>query len=104
MSTDAGGVGINLQAARIVINFEPAWNPSTDAQRFQRLHRIGQERQVEAIMLLTFLDRMFVQATHGRKSSSSNRIDEVRQGLHGQRSLTWNELVPVIDYLRGEWT
>ena len=104
VSTDAGGVGINLQAARIVINFEPAWNPSTDAQRFQRVHRIGQERQVEAIMLLTFLDRFFVQSTHGRKSSSSNRIDEVRQGLHGQRSLTWGELVPVIDYLREEWT
>jgi superfamily II DNA or RNA helicase len=104
VSTDAGGVGINLQAARIVINYEPAWNPSTDAQRFQRVHRIGQERQVEAIMLLTFLDRKFVQITHGRKSTSSNRIDEVRQGLHGQQSLTWNELVPVIDYLRDEWT
>jgi len=41
LSTDAGGVGLNLQAASAVINFEPPWNPARLEQRIGRVHRLG---------------------------------------------------------------
>jgi SNF2 family DNA or RNA helicase len=53
LSTDAGGVGINLQAASVVINIEPPWNPARLEQRIARVHRMGQTKPVLAIHLLT---------------------------------------------------
>ncbi|MBM9537625.1 DEAD/DEAH box helicase [Desulfobulbus alkaliphilus] len=43
LSTDAGGTGLNLQAADSVINFELPWNPARLNQRIGRIHRIGQK-------------------------------------------------------------
>lgn len=43
LSTDAGGTGLNLQAADCVINFELPWNPAKLNQRIGRVSRIGQE-------------------------------------------------------------
>lgn len=42
LSTDAGGTGLNLQAADCVINFELPWNPARMNQRIGRVNRIGQ--------------------------------------------------------------
>ncbi len=53
LSTDAGGVGLNLQAASIVVNFEPPWNPARLEQRIGRVHRLGQSRPVHVIHMLT---------------------------------------------------
>ena len=53
LSTDAGGVGLNLQSASAVINFEPPWNPARLEQRIGRVHRMGQSRPVQVIHLLT---------------------------------------------------
>jgi superfamily II DNA or RNA helicase len=43
LSTDAGGTGLNLQAADCVINFELPWNPAKLNQRIGRVNRIGQK-------------------------------------------------------------
>ncbi|OQY51386.1 MAG: helicase [Desulfobacteraceae bacterium 4572_89] len=43
LSTDAGGTGLNLQAADCVVNFELPWNPAKMNQRIGRVSRIGQE-------------------------------------------------------------
>jgi len=53
LSTDAGGVGLNLQAASAVVNFEPPWNPARLEQRIGRVHRLGQSRPVHVIHMLT---------------------------------------------------
>jgi len=53
LSTDAGGVGLNLQAASVVVNFEPPWNPARLEQRIGRVHRLGQLRPVHVIHMLT---------------------------------------------------
>jgi superfamily II DNA or RNA helicase/predicted nucleic acid-binding Zn finger protein len=53
LSTDAGGVGLNLQAASAVVNFEPPWNPARLEQRIGRVHRLGQLRPVHVIHMLT---------------------------------------------------
>ena len=43
LSTDAGGTGLNLQAADCVVNFELPWNPAKVNQRIGRVNRIGQK-------------------------------------------------------------
>ena len=53
LSTDAGGVGLNLQAASAVINFEPPWNPARLEQRIGRVHRMGQTDPVQVIHMIT---------------------------------------------------
>jgi hypothetical protein len=51
-STDAGGVGLNLQVADHVINLDLPWNPAVLDQRIARVHRLGQRRAVNVTLLL----------------------------------------------------
>ena len=52
LSTDAGGVGLNLQAASMVINLDLPWNPAVLGQRIARAHRHGQKHSVNVINLI----------------------------------------------------
>ncbi|VEL42393.1 unnamed protein product [Protopolystoma xenopodis] len=45
LSTRAGGLGLNLQAADTVIIFDSDWNPHQDLQAQDRAHRIGQQNE-----------------------------------------------------------
>ncbi len=49
LSTDAGGVGLNLQWASAVINVDLPWNPAVLEQRIGRVHRLGQKRAVRVV-------------------------------------------------------
>ncbi len=53
LSTDAGGVGLNLQSGSVVINMDIPWNPAVLEQRIGRVHRIGQRRKVRIINFVT---------------------------------------------------
>ncbi|MFO0937977.1 MAG: DEAD/DEAH box helicase [Gemmataceae bacterium] len=53
LSTDAGGVGLNLQVADTVVNLELPWNPAILDQRIARVHRMGQERPVRVLNFIT---------------------------------------------------
>ena len=44
-----GGVGLNLTAANRLYLLDPAWNPSTEEQCFDRIHRLGQTKNVEVV-------------------------------------------------------
>lgn len=52
ISTDAGGEGLNLQFAHIVVNYDLPWNPMKIEQRIGRVDRIGQKKPVEAYNFL----------------------------------------------------
>lgn len=52
VSTDAGGEGLNLQFAHIVINYDLPWNPMRIEQRIGRVDRIGQKHPVKAFNLI----------------------------------------------------
>jgi superfamily II DNA or RNA helicase len=49
LSTDAGGVGLNLQHASVVVNVDLPWNPAVLEQRIGRVHRLGQRNPVRVV-------------------------------------------------------
>lgn len=49
LATDAGGVGLNLQHASIVVNMDLPWNPAVLEQRIGRVHRLGQRNPVRVV-------------------------------------------------------
>jgi len=53
LSTRAGGLGINLATADVVIIFDSDWNPQVDLQAMDRAHRIGQTKVVRVFRLIT---------------------------------------------------
>ena len=53
ISLKAGGTGLNLTAADIVIHYDPWWNVAAQNQATDRTHRIGQEKQVTVYKLIT---------------------------------------------------
>ncbi|GGP86821.1 DEAD/DEAH box helicase [Saccharothrix coeruleofusca] len=63
---EAGGVGLNVQAASVVIIAEPQWKPATEEQAIARAHRMGQIRKVQVHRLLA-------------KDSVDERMREVQQ-------------------------
>ena len=52
ISLKAGGTGLNLTAADIVIHFDPWWNVAVQNQATDRAHRIGQENVVTVYKLI----------------------------------------------------
>lgn len=53
LTTRAGGLGINLVTADIVVLFDSDWNPQADLQAMDRAHRIGQTKQVYVFRFIT---------------------------------------------------
>ena len=53
ISLKAGGSGLNLTGADMVILYDPWWNPAAEEQATDRAHRIGQQKKVQVIRLVT---------------------------------------------------
>ena len=92
LSTDAGGVGLNLQSADTVINLELPWNPAVLEQRIARVHRMGQERPVRVINFVTrdSIEERVLKAIEAKKSLFAGVFDgdsdEVNFAALGQTS------------------
>ncbi|WP_089727518.1 DEAD/DEAH box helicase [Candidatus Thiosymbion oneisti] len=52
ISTDAGGTGLNLQSASVLVNLDIPWNPAILDQRVARVHRLGQSSKVQVLHLV----------------------------------------------------
>jgi len=62
LSSQVGGVGLTITGADRVILVDPAWNPAMDSQAIDRVHRIGQQREVVVYRLIgagAIEDKMF---------------------------------------------
>ena len=52
ISLMAGGTGLNLTGADMVIHYDPWWNPAVEAQATDRAHRIGQKKNVFVVKMI----------------------------------------------------
>ncbi len=52
LSTDAGGLGLNLQSGSVLVNLDVPWNPAVLEQRNGRIHRLGQTKTVQLITMV----------------------------------------------------
>ena len=53
ITSNAGSIGLNLQAANTVVNVDLPWNPAILEQRIGRAHRMGQKRPVQVYLMVT---------------------------------------------------
>ena len=77
ISTDAGGVGLNLQNASVLINLDVPWNPAVLEQRIARIHRLGQKDRVQVILLVTSegYEGRVMELVQGKQHLFNNVID-----------------------------
>jgi superfamily II DNA or RNA helicase len=78
LSTDAGGVGLNLQSGSVVINMDIPWNPAVLEQRIGRVHRIGQQRMVRVVNFVTSasIEERILDLLRFKKSLFAGALDE----------------------------
>ena len=88
LSTRAGGLGINLYTADVVILFDSDWNPQMDLQAMDRAHRIGQKKQVRVYRLVTentvdekIVERAAVKLRLDRMVIQAGRLSDNKQNL-----------------------
>ena len=74
----AGGTGINVQAASVVILCEPQWKPSTEEQAISRAYRMGQKQRVMVHRLLTenSIDERMLEVLQGKTDIFNNFAQE----------------------------
>ncbi|KAF2138477.1 uncharacterized protein K452DRAFT_321050 [Aplosporella prunicola CBS 121167] len=79
LTTRAGGLGINLTSADIVILFDSDWNPQADLQAMDRAHRIGQTKQV---MVFRFVTENAIEEKVLERAAQKLRLDQlvIQQG------------------------
>ena len=92
ISTDVLSEGVNLQAARIVINYDFHWNPVRLIQRIGRIDRIGTEH--EMIKIFNFLPTEQINKTLLLTERVANKIETIRRIIgHDQQILNATEVL-----------
>jgi superfamily II DNA or RNA helicase len=91
ISLKAGGVGINLTSADIVIHVDPWWNPMVENQATDRVHRMGQTNQVMVYKLITIgtVEEKIIQLQKRKKSIFDAVIENNQSPVD---SLTWDDI------------
>ncbi|XDG04358.1 hypothetical protein ABKA04_003973 [Annulohypoxylon sp. FPYF3050] len=79
LTTRAGGLGINLTSADIVILYDSDWNPQADLQAMDRAHRIGQTKQV---VVYRFVTESAIEEKVLERAAQKLRLDQlvIQQG------------------------
>lgn len=101
LSTDAGGVGLNLQSGSVVINMDIPWNPAVLEQRIGRVHRLGQHRTVRIVNFVTAssIEERILDLLKFKKSLFSGALDpdgENMVALGGSRLQRFMETVGTV--------
>lgn len=95
ISLRAGGVGLNLTHANLVISLDLWWNAAVEHQAFDRVHRLGQTKEVEIVRFVmehTVDERMF--ELQMRKLQTANHaLGDMPLELMGKQSLSREELL-----------
>ena len=77
ISLKAGGTGLNLTSADVVIHLDPWWNPQVENQATDRAHRRGQKNVVEVIKLIAkgTIEEKIVELQNKKKELSDKVIE-----------------------------
>lgn len=84
LTTRAGGLGINLTSADIVVLYDSDWNPQADLQAMDRAHRIGQTKQV---VVFRFVTENAIEEKVLERAAQKLRLDQlvIQQGRANQQ-------------------
>lgn len=88
ISLKAGGTGLNLTAADVVIHYDPWWNPAVEDQATDRAYRIGQLKNVQVFKLIakgTIEEK--IQILQQKKKSLSNSVIEAGENFITQLTI-----------------
>lgn len=85
ISLKAGGTGLNLTGADVVIHFDPWWNPAVEQQATDRAHRIGQKKTVEVIKLIA--RDSIEEKIYNLQEKKKQVFEKVVEGSSGEVSL-----------------
>lgn len=96
ISLKAGGFGINLTSADIVILYDPWWNPMIEKQAMDRTHRIGQTKTVNVYRLISenTIEEKILLLQENKKTVFSNVIEE---GSSALSNLTWEDIKDLLE-------
>jgi SNF2 family DNA or RNA helicase len=84
VSITAGGLGLNLTTANKVYVMEPQYNPAAEAQAVDRVHRLGQKREVETVRYImqdSFEEKMLELQEKKKKLASLSMDSEGRKSM-----------------------
>ena len=95
ISLKAGGTGLNLTGADIVIHYDPWWNAAAQNQATDRAHRIGQTHTVTVYKLITrhTIEEKILELQENKKALSDQILSE--EGVTASQ-LTKEELLQII--------
>lgn len=101
ISLKAGGTGLNLTSADIVIHLDPWWNPQVENQATDRSHRIGQKNVVEVMKVIArgTIEEKIMELQKKKQKLSDEVIDQNRQDDILLSKLTEEDLMAL---LKGE--
>ena len=85
ISLKAGGTGLNLTGADVVIHYDPWWNIAVENQASDRAHRIGQENYVQVVKLVTegTIEEKILKIQENKRILSENLLE----GKNGEKVL-----------------
>ena len=94
ISLKAGGTGLNLTSADIVIHFDPWWNPAVEEQATDRAHRIGQKNVVQVIKLISegTIEDKIINMQEEKKKLINDVLDDGYNSANILKSLSSEEL------------
>lgn len=99
LSTRAGGLGINLYTADVVVLYDSDWNPQMDLQAMDRAHRIGQKKEVQ---VFRFATENSIEEKVIEKAYKKLRLDAlvIQQGrlVENTKSVNKEDLLSMVRY------
>lgn len=99
ISLKAGGTGLNLTSADIVIHLDPWWNPQVENQATDRTHRIGQKNVVEVVKLIAkgTIEEKIIELQKKKKNLSDQVVEGENRDQIIISKLTEKELRNLLD-------
>ncbi|OPX47230.1 DEAD/DEAH box helicase [Clostridium thermobutyricum] len=99
ISLKAGGVGLNLTSASVVIHFDPWWNPAIEDQATDRAHRFGQKNTVKVIKLVAkdTIEEKIVLMQEDKKELIQSLMDGKEMDGKGLKRLSEEDIIKLFD-------